>query len=477
MKSIKLKVMLSILGVTILVIGCTWVFQVLLLEYNYLEGKEQDMLASAERIVDMIEDNKGNISQLPLTVVAGQNNLCIEFFDPHSGASLQFTPRGSSNLLQDPNLERVALLAFLQSQNTGQYLTQTHLSEYGREFTVIATNQEVNGGEYILMVASELAPIQEAVSSIQTQLIFLTVALLTLAGIAAIILSRYLTKSIVKISQAAREVAKGNLEVSVSVRSADELGMLSNDFNVMVDGIRRSSQFQRELIANVSHDFRTPLTMIKGYAEMIRDLTGDIPDKRNQQLNIIMEESDRLNTLANDILDLSKLQAGQQELTITSFDLGVKLQDILGRFQLLTDSEQFQLSLEAPEHVFVTADEVKIEQVLYNILNNAVNHTGADKKVFLTLEEYENHVWVGIRDTGTGIDPKDAPLIWDRYYKPYKKDDRKGMGTGLGLSIVKAILQAHNAPFGVDSAIGAGSTFWFELEKAPEMPPSLPPSV
>lgn len=219
------------------------------------------------------------------------------------------------------------------------------------------------------------------------------------------------------------------------------------------------------MVANVSHDIRTPLTMIKGYAEIIKDLTGDNKQKREEQLDVIIEESNRLNVLVNDILDLSRLQAGQITIQKTEFDLGVKLRDVMKRYRLLEINENFQFSLEAPEHCMVYADEVKIEQVLYNIINNATNHTGEDKKVMIALEENEQWATVKISDTGAGIKQEDMPLIWDRYYKPYKKKDRKGMGTGLGLSIVKAILSAHKYLFGVDSVLGKGSTFWFEIEK------------
>ena len=270
-------------------------------------------------------------------------------------------------------------------------------------------------------------------------------------------------------------MAKGDLSVQVAVSSKDEIGHLADHFNQMVREINRSNTLQRELVANVSHDFRTPLTMIKGYAEMIRDLTGESREKRNQQLDIIIAESNRLNLLANDILDLSKLQAGQQPLHPSVFDLGTKLRDVLKRYDLLKTNEGFTFTLDAPEHVLVYADEIKMEQVLFNIINNATNHTGADKKVFIRAVEKPRTVRVEITDTGAGIKPEDLPLIWERYYKPYKKKDRKGMGTGLGLSIVKAIFVAHGFDYGVDSVLGHGSTFWFEITR-PD-PAKLPPQT
>lgn len=473
MKSIKRKVWFSILGVTAVVIGCLWFFQVLLLDKFYLAGKQREMMDSTKEIVSIIGDQESDSMQVELVRICAERNLCIELYDMYTRSRLQFTPRGSSNLL-DSNFDRARIYIQLQANGYDSYVEETHYSEYNREFSLIATNQTLGSGGYILMVASELAPVQEAVQTIRSQLILLSIGLILLASLAATILARYLTKSILQISHAAREVAKGNLEITVDVRSGDELGMLAEDFNLMTREISRVNQLQRELVANVSHDIRTPLTMIKGYAEIIRDLTGNNPEKREQQLEIIIDESDRLNGLANDILDLSKLQAGQQKLTYASFDLGVKLRDIIRRYDLLTESEGFAFSLEAPEHLIVWADEIKMEQVLYNILNNAVNHTGEDKHIVVKLTDRGNTAKVSIIDTGAGIHPEDLPLIWDRYYKPYKKSDRKGMGTGLGLSIVKAILVAHQVDYGVDSTLEKGTTFWFEMQK---LPPQLPESA
>lgn len=471
MKSIKRKVWFSILGVTLLVLGCLWFFQVALLDKFYLAGKQREMMSSTKEIISVLQDESQNNLQVErIRSICAERNLCVEVYDTYSHSRVQFTPLGSGNLLNSA-FDRARIYIRLQANGSGSFLEETHFSEYNREFSLIATNQPLGGGAYILMVASELAPVNEAVQTIRSQLILLSIGLIFLASLAATILARYLTKSILQISHAAREVAKGNLSVTVNVRAKDELGMLADDFNLMTREINRANQLQRELVANVSHDIRTPLTMIKGYAEMIRDLTGENREKREQQLDIIIDESDRLNGLANDILDLSKLQAGQQKLDYRAFDLGLKLRDMMRRYDLLTESEGFHFTLEASEHLLVWADEIKMEQVLYNILNNAINHTGADKKVHVKLTDRGNTAKVSISDTGAGIHPEDIPLIWERYYKPYKKGDRKGMGTGLGLSIVKAILVAHEVDYGVESELEHGTTFWFEMQK---LPPQLP---
>lgn len=435
----------------------------------YLVEKKNEILKDTKTVVQTVNEiglSEENALAEALNPMAFRKNYYIEVITPSGYLYWKGGVEGENSILRyNFNLRRQIILNMLESGE--EYFLQDNIvSVYGDRFYVGATYQEYEGNPYLVMVESALAPVKEAVSTIQKQLIILSVVLIGLATGIAFLLARSLTKPILKISDAAKQVAAGDLTVKVHVNSKDEIGKLSQNFNQMVREINKVNTLQRELVANVSHDFRTPLTMIKGYAETIKDLTGDNPEKRNQQLDVIIQESDRLNTLANDILDLSKLQTGQLQLQYREFDLGQKLRDIMKRYDLLATNEQFQFSLQAPEHLMVYADEVKIEQVIYNIVNNATNHTGADKRVMVSLEDGDQWATVKVSDTGNGIKPEDMPLIWDRYYKPYKKNDRKGMGTGLGLSIVKAILTAHQFQFGVNSTVGKGSTFWFQVKKA-----------
>ena len=468
MKSIKHKLWLAIFGMTALVIVAIWICQVVLLEQTYMAEKKTEIMDSTKTVVSIINDKGVLLAAADLKEIAADNNYCIEVTEYLNGAPSQrmtMQPVGSRNILDTNEGVRLGMLQLLE-QSSQEYVFSDNLqAAHEPRYYVGASYQNSSQSEYIVMVASELAPVQEAVSTIRMQLIWITAVLLLVATISSFVIARSLTKPILQVSAAAQEIAKGNLNTYVDIRSKDELGRLGNDFNAMSKEISKANSLQRELIANVSHDIRTPLTMIKGYAETIKDLTGDIKEKRDAQLDIIIDESNRLNGLVNDILDLSKLQAGQITPEYSQFDLAAKLRDIIHRYDLLTTNEGYQFTLTAPAKVMVYADELKIEQVIYNLVNNATNHTGPDKKVFVVLEDEPNRAVVKVIDTGVGIEKKYLPLIWDRYYKPYKKKDRKGMGTGLGLSIVKGILQMHHFNFGVTSTKGQGSTFWFEVKK------------
>ena len=220
---------------------------------------------------------------------------------------------------------------------------------------------------------------------------------------------------------------------------------------------------RRELLANVSHDLRTPLTMIRGYGEVMRDLPGE---NTPENVQIIIDETERLTNLVNDLLDLSRLEAGVMALDVTRFNLTESIRAILHRYDKLAG---YSFPFLAEEDVFVTADELKISQVVYNLVNNAITYAGEDKTVALEQTVANGKVRVSVTDTGEGIPEEKLRDIWERYYKVDREHKRAQVGTGLGLSIVKHILELHGGAYGVVSQLGEGSTFWFELPVSPAL--------
>ena len=219
-------------------------------------------------------------------------------------------------------------------------------------------------------------------------------------------------------------------------------------------------RLQKELIANISHDLRTPLTMIKGYSEVMRD----IPDENTpENIQVIIDETERLSALVSDLMDLSRMQSGACEAKMTEFDLTDAVRETLERYDTLVNHRGYSLNFVYDRSAYVLADRGMILQVLYNLMNNAINYTGEDRRITVTQTVKEEWVRISVTDTGEGIEPDQMPLIWDRYYKVDKVHKRATVGTGLGLSIVKGILELHGAAYGVNSTLGQGSTFWFEL--------------
>jgi signal transduction histidine kinase len=229
--------------------------------------------------------------------------------------------------------------------------------------------------------------------------------------------------------------------------------------------LQKIEQLRKELIANVSHEFKTPLSLIKGYAETMRDVNNLSEEKRSKQLNIIIEESDRLNDMINDILDLSQIQSDYIKLDKNSFSINQAIDTVRNRLNFHAEHKNLKLELSCDTDYIVQADERRIEQVIYNLINNAINHSKNDSSIFIRVLNQEDAIVVEVEDQGEGISQEDIPYIWDRFYKA-REVAAKNKGSGLGLAIVKSILEAHQSNFGVESEIGKGSKFWFEIRKS-----------
>ena len=316
-------------------------------------------------------------------------------------------------------------------------------------------------GNYVVLMSADLARIPQAASVLSEQMTWVALVMLAVSLGGAWIFSTLFTRQLTKLSDATREMAHGNYNVRVQVCGQDEVADLAQDFNFMAAEIARSTQLQRDLIANISHDLRTPLTLIKGYAETIRDLTGSDPQKRNSQLTVIVDETDRLSTLVNSVMELSKIGSGTEKPQMVTFDLAQLCEEVAARYEDICQKNNYTLQTETNDVCMALADPAMLERVLHNLLGNALHHVGEDGWLGISAKPLPNGgCRVEIQDHGCGIAQEDLPYIFDKYYRSRK--DAGKVGTGLGLSITKAILQSHGFRFGVDSTVGQGSCFWFE---------------
>ncbi len=281
----------------------------------------------------------------------------------------------------------------------------------------------------------------------------------------------WLVNPITELTKKAKRLAEGDFGVNFHGRAyGRELVELADALNFARDELSKTDRMQRELIANVSHDFKTPLTMIKGYASMIQEISGENREKRNRHAQIIVDEADRLTSLVGDVLDLSKIRAGIAQLALAPLNMSEFTYEILERFSDLTDGAGYRFTVEVEAGLCTRVDKVKIGQVLYNLIGNAVNYTGEDKQVFLSLKREGEVFRFAVRDTGKGIAKEELAGIWERYYRSSDSHKRPVKGTGLGLSIVKTVLDRHGFSYGVESEVGKGSTFYvvFPLDKGEE---------
>ena len=330
----------------------------------------------------------------------------------------------------------------------------------------LLVGRNTSGGEYTVLVTTSLVHVAEAGNVLSTVLPMTAALIFIMALSAAWLFSAWFTKPLRQLSSAARQMALGNYAVQVDSSRRDELGDLAQDFNHMASEVQHAAQMQRDLLANVSHDLRTPLTLIKGYAETVRDITGDDKAHRDEQMNIIVDEADRLTALVSSVMELSKVTSGADKCERVHFDMGQLCDEVSERYDAICAQNGWQLKLELPdEELPVYADPDMMQRALHNLLGNAMHHIGKDGIFILRAQRCTEGVRVEVEDHGPGISADDLPYIFDRYYR--SRSDSGKQGTGLGLSITKAIFQQHGFRFGVQSAIGMGTTFWFIMNDLP----------
>lgn len=271
-----------------------------------------------------------------------------------------------------------------------------------------------------------------------------------------------------KIIQGADAFASGNLKYNIPVGKEDELGYLALTLNYMSDELAKTGDYQRKFIANVSHDFRSPLTSIKGYTEAILD--GTIPpDMQEKYLNIVVYETDRLYKLTQSLITLNDLDNQGRQLDYSHFDINRVIKTTAATFEGTCRDKRISIELLLTgQTLFVHADMGQIQQVLYNLIDNAIKFSPEDSVIKIESTLKHETVFISVKDSGCGI-PKDSlTKIWDRFYKIDISRGKDRKGTGLGLSIVKEIISSHKQNINVISTEGVGTEFIFTLAKSPE---------
>lgn len=477
---IRSRIMLYLVLFVAFVIGTMWLFQIVWLDDFYRYYKTNQVSAAASAVLDNLDNSEVKVLADQL---AKQNDVCILVLDSKyrtvlSSEDTQFclihrmdirdlswwcerVPEDGSTLVEQFNVQLYRNDAYNARRFVGMVppMQETRQQSllYARRITL------PQGGKGYMLLNTIITPLDATVTTLRSQLMLITaVVLLGALGLAALI-SRNVSRPIIETNQAAKALAHGAYTPPAHGGNYREMAELNITLTRAAEELSQVERLQHELIANISHDLRTPLTMIGGYAEVMRDLPGE---NTPENMQIIIDETARLSSLVGEVLDFSRLQSGSLPMSIAPFDLTAALESIVQRIGKLVASDGYQVSFAPEEHFTVSADEGRIGQVAYNLIGNALTYTGENKQVSITQEIRENRVRIAIRDTGKGIPPEELPLIWHRYYRTHDAHRRAIIGSGLGLSIVQGILEQHHAPYGVDSQEGEGSTFWFELPLA-----------
>ncbi|MBQ5834371.1 MAG: HAMP domain-containing histidine kinase [Clostridia bacterium] len=325
----------------------------------------------------------------------------------------------------------------------------------------------VDGAHYVMLISSALLPMQSMARTWEVQFVIISILMLVAVSVMVYLLYRKISKPLIQMNEAAKQLALGKYDVEFSGQGYRETRELANTLNYASNELSKLDRLQKELIANISHDLRTPLTMIRGYGEVMRDLPGE---NTPENMQIVIDETSRLSELVDDLLDLSRIQSGTRKAEMSVFSITSLLSEVMERYDAFTHHKGYRIDFHCNQDVLIYADRSMVLQVLYNLINNAINYTGSDLLVVVHQAVSDGRVRISVTDTGEGIAPEQMPLIWDRYYKEDKVHRRALIGTGLGLSIVKEILELHGFAYGVNSTVGKGSTFWFEFDEYTEQP-------
>ena len=438
----------------VLILIFLWTFQVLFLNKYYEWVKNKDIKEVAEKISKA--KNNEELQRIVNNSVYDKN-ICVEITnDNNSIYKSNYLSRGCLD-----GKEKVFYKEEFIESNKDKDSFELINPRFNNKTLVYALKLDSN---LYAFVNTSLDPIDSTVTILKDQLIYVSIVVLILSFLVAYFISKHISNPIVKINKAARQIAKKDFNVVFDPEAdIDEINELAKTLNYARDELQKTDELRRDLMANVSHDLKTPLTMIKAYAEMARDLNKNNIRKRNDNLNVIIDEVDRLTILVNDILTLSSMESIIEKLDYSTFDLVELINNILKKYEYLKDLENYKFIFNCKDKIEIKADKKKLEQVIYNLINNAINYTGNDNKVMIKIINKDN-IRVEITDTGKGIKKEDIPYIWDKYYKNKKKHKRNKIGTGLGLSIVKSILEQHKYNYGVTSKENKGTTFYFEIK-------------
>ena len=459
-----------------------WSFQVLLLDILFEHIQKREMLRMGTALAQQIDQEDLELLAADIATDSAVSILIYSFDGQTSKELVRVDLMGDTEVFFRP--ERIQEHYRKAARNDGSYAGKFAVGGYelkegpldflaGKRYTQndeirlistsIATDEE--GGHYLILISAALLPLNSMVRTWNLQFAFIAVLMFVAVAVTVYLLYRKISKPLISMNDAAKELARGNYEVQFSGVGYRETRELAGTLNYAANELSKLDRLQKELIANISHDLRTPLTMIKGYGEVMRDIPGE---NTPENIQIVIDETSRLSRLVDDLLDLSRIQSGTRKAEMLPFSMTALIRETMGRYDAFTHHRGYRIDVQTEEEIEICADRGMILQVLYNLINNAINYTGEDLLVTVTQTRTADGVRISVSDTGEGIDPEQMPLIWERYYKEDKVHQRAMIGTGLGLSIVKEILELHGYAYGVNSTKGKGSTFWFEFPEYEE---------
>lgn len=440
-----------------------------ILSFTGLNGTEKRVQTISGDMVGFLSDSalSGDDKRAALYELSLSEGVTTFIFDV-DGAELLNEGYFSYSLVASVYDEVKDSLGKWELNKTFEFNTQT---EKATAYNVV-TGITYNGVSAWLVVRYPVRQVAASVTGLMITLIVIALSAAVIAFFISYILADKFSSPLRELSGTAKKLADGDYSVSFTSAQYAEIANLSDSLNYMKDEMKKSDEFKKELLANTTHDLKTPLTMIKAYASMIKEISGDDKEKREKHLQVIIDESDRLTGLVNDILSTSKISSGLNELNLKVFNLTELIYGVINKFSYLQEEQGYTIMVDVDPNAYTEGDEEKLYQVVYNLISNAVNYTGENKTVYVSLKfvHEKNAIHFSVRDTGKGINQEELAHIWDRYYRSKDSHTRPVKGSGLGLNIVKIITESHKFNYGVESEEGVGSTFYVDFPYVPATP-------
>ncbi len=434
---------------------------ILFLQTTFLDGTyKNNKIAYLKETAAQIDEGIQNDDILSvLEDISFSNEVCVRVVTDAVGfTTYQEASSCALGKLSNKQLNKIATTTF---DNGGEALFDNN-SSYLKNVYIYSKLSKVNNENVLIMLSTSIVPLQSTIDTMYDQFNIIIIVVVIATILLALCLSSLIVKPIKKIEMEATNLPSGKYDHKLIKTDAREIENLNNTLARANEEIIKADVARKELIGNVSHDLRTPLTMIVGYGEMIRDF----PEENNaENINVIINEAKRLSTLVDDLLDLSKVESGKIEF----HNKDIKISDLLGsvydQFEPYCKANNIELVLNIEDSdVVVSVDENRLKQVLHNFMSNALNYNDAkDTKIIIGEEKVDGAYRIYVYDNGSGVKEEDKDKIWNRYYKVDKEHKRSHIGSGIGLSLCKDILDKMGYKYGVDSVYKEYSKFYFDI--------------
>ena len=458
---------------TVVIFTVLWLLQTVFLQKFY-NGM---IIKNTVKVADKISEESRNSDITSYIDDVSRSNTILVFVTDTAGNLLYSSDeykkghkfRSDRMEMADDHIERYdhyrelpvnydEFLSAVNSSDSGEAVINNDDSYvYGRLIDYYGYNDKA-----VLYLSTPLNAVGSTARIIRIQLLWVTLLSIIIAFVLALFMSKSFSKPVAQLNEKAHKLGEKDDDVDFNEGFCIELDELNTTLDSTSEKLKKNRDFQNELLANVSHDLRTPLTMIKGYAEMIRDISREDEKQRAEDVAVIVEEADRLTALVNEILEYSELQMSDSETVMNDVVLSDTVTSVADSFEKLYSKEGYVFERNIADNIHVKGNAARLQRAVYNLLDNAVRHAGEDKWTGVSLRTEKGNVIIEISDHGSGIAPDELEHIWDRYYT---RRQRSGKGvSGLGLAIVKQIVSQHNGICRAESVVGTGSVFSIELK-------------